>query len=744
MEGRASPVERVAEDGAAAGDLWAALGSRLAASPRVDLWRSVAERLDLGGFVPAPSVSEAREVTGRGGTTYRVLRSPTRRYIRLDEEDAALWSRMDGRRSVREIATAHFLERGSFAPARLARLVCELRAGGFLGPPPIDVFGVLSTRLAARKPSARLAAWANRVLILRLCELPNADRAFGAAYSRVGWLAYTRPATLLWSLLIAVGLLAWGYQFALAEYPIFQTNGSYTLGLITLAILDVVGVNLGLVAQALTVKHQGRSIDRAALVLYSMVPVLEVETTDAWMAERRRRLAVSWSGPCTLLLLGSLLALLALPLEGTELGAFVFKGATIWLANALFSLLPILNLDGYFLLEDYLDMPSLRANSVRFLRSGLAAAVRTRRRLTRDERIWAAYGLFSALLLVLIPVAILEARDLRYAATLRDLWNSPGPLAELQAVAMTALLLGPAALTILRQLATALLELARLGARGWQRWRGRVPGEYVQALAGLPFLRDVPRRELVQIARHLRPRAASAGQVLVSQGGYADEFFLIRSGTVRVEKLTADGGAVLLARLGAGDYFGETALVERVPRTAEVVAETDVRLLVLDAGHFGRWMAGRPRLSESVRRGEVDRERLADVPILRGTDPAELERLAARLLVTRYSAGDEIVREGDHGDRFYFLLDGRVEVAREAGGKSSRLAELEAGDYFGEMALLDDRPRSATVRALTPVEAYSLAAADFRDLLQRLPEAATMRATAADRRRTIDERERSG
>ena len=64
------------------------------------------------------------------------------------------------------------------------------------------------------------------------------------------------------------------------------------------------------------------------------------------------------------------------------------------------------------------------------------------------------------------------------------------------------------------------------------------------------------------------------------------------------------------------------------------------------------------------------------------------------------------------------------------------LAELAAGDFFGEMALLDDGPRTATVRALTPVEAYTLDRAQFRALLGRLPTGDIIR-RAAHRRRPI-------
>jgi CRP-like cAMP-binding protein len=201
----------------------------------------------------------------------------------------------------------------------------------------------------------------------------------------------------------------------------------------------------------------------------------------------------------------------------------------------------------------------------------------------------------------------------------------------------------------------------------------------------------------------------------------------------RVGKLTADGVAVPLAHLGPGDYFGEAALVARVPRTASVVAESDVELLTLDAGHFRRWVGGRLDVAAAVRRSLAERDTLLLFPILRGLGPADLDRLAARLVVTRHSAGDAIVRQGEPGEHFYLIADGRVEVVREDEGRATRLAELGAGDYFGEMALLHKAPRSATVRALTAVETYALGADAFHALLGRLPASTAIRRTAAER-----------
>ena len=69
------------------------------------------------------------------------------------------------------------------------------------------------------------------------------------------------------------------------------------------------------------------------------------------------------------------------------------------------------------------------------------------------------------------------------------------------------------------------------------------------------------------------------------------------------------------------------------------------------------------------------------------------------LLGKEYAEGDPICRQGDPGDRLYVIQTGRVTVLREEGGVEIPVAELKAGDIFGEMAIFDRQPRSATVRA---------------------------------------------
>jgi MFS family permease len=95
---------------------------------------------------------------------------------------------------------------------------------------------------------------------------------------------------------------------------------------------------------------------------------------------------------------------------------------------------------------------------------------------------------------------------------------------------------------------------------------------------------------------------------------------------------------------------------------------------------------------------------LRAIPIFEPLGAPELERLAKALIELQFESGSRVVVEGERGDDFYVIADGRAAV--EAGG--SEVGALEAGDFFGEIALLRDVPRTATVRALTPLRVLAL------------------------------------
>jgi MFS family permease len=109
-------------------------------------------------------------------------------------------------------------------------------------------------------------------------------------------------------------------------------------------------------------------------------------------------------------------------------------------------------------------------------------------------------------------------------------------------------------------------------------------------------------------------------------------------------------------------------------------------------------------IDASITVPEDEVELLRSIPVFQPLSVTALERLADRLIPLRAAAGEEIVHQGDSGDRFYVISEGEVDVSRDG----ERIATLGPRDYFGEIALLRDTPRVATCRAATPVELLAL------------------------------------
>jgi CRP-like cAMP-binding protein len=111
---------------------------------------------------------------------------------------------------------------------------------------------------------------------------------------------------------------------------------------------------------------------------------------------------------------------------------------------------------------------------------------------------------------------------------------------------------------------------------------------------------------------------------------------------------------------------------------------------------------------------------LSSVPIFSSLKKRHLKAIASSGKQLSYRTGTKIVSEGEMGVGFYLILDGNVEVTK--GGK--RLARLGRGQFFGEMALLDNKPRSADVVATEEVTCFALSSWTFLGIVKTYPEIA--------------------
>jgi CRP-like cAMP-binding protein len=207
-----------------------------------------------------------------------------------------------------------------------------------------------------------------------------------------------------------------------------------------------------------------------------------------------------------------------------------------------------------------------------------------------------------------------------------------------------------------------------------------------------------------------------SGMDVVVQGEVGDEFYIVIDG---VADVIDEGGPVVLRQLRRGDSFGKYAMLYRALRAATVRAVTDMRLLRVDRPAFDAYLAPRLILEERLKALAEEREFLAAVPVLAPLGQSAIDLLLPRLVKERYEPGEVIIRQGDRGDRFYMIRGGTAEVMDESATPPRRLAVLSNGGYFGEIALLLDRPRVATVRALVEVTVWSLSRSDFDLVLGR-------------------------
>jgi CRP/FNR family transcriptional regulator, cyclic AMP receptor protein len=127
-------------------------------------------------------------------------------------------------------------------------------------------------------------------------------------------------------------------------------------------------------------------------------------------------------------------------------------------------------------------------------------------------------------------------------------------------------------------------------------------------------------------------------------------------------------------------------------------------------------------------------ELLKKVPLFEGCSKAELRELAKSADELDLREGTVLTREGRPGREFFVLIDGTVEVTK----KGKRVADLQGGDWLGEIALLTDEPRTATVTATSPVDVLVITDRRFRNVVETMPSIALKVLSRVSERLTHD------
>ncbi len=204
---------------------------------------------------------------------------------------------------------------------------------------------------------------------------------------------------------------------------------------------------------------------------------------------------------------------------------------------------------------------------------------------------------------------------------------------------------------------------------------------------------------------------------VITQGEEGDYFYVVEQGQfdIYVSKSGkvepgADGMGNKVATNGPGTSFGELALMYNAPRAATVVSTEPSVLWQLDRVTFRRIL-----MDSAFQRRRMYESFLEEVPLFSSLSNYERSKIADALETTKYPAQTPIIREGDVGDKFYILESGEAEVTKR--GEAKPLKHYGKGDYFGELALLEDKPRFASVTSTTEVKVATLGKDGFQRLL---------------------------
>ncbi|KAJ2720594.1 hypothetical protein GGI07_004511 [Coemansia sp. Benny D115] len=202
------------------------------------------------------------------------------------------------------------------------------------------------------------------------------------------------------------------------------------------------------------------------------------------------------------------------------------------------------------------------------------------------------------------------------------------------------------------------------------------------------------------------------GQSVIVQGGVGDYFYIVERGTFEIYLRKGLDEPSKVAEVVDGGSFGELALMYNAPRAATVTATSEATLWALDRITF------RSLLMERTSRKRRLYERfLETVPLLKSLEPYERQKIADALESVSYAENDTIVQQGEPGNDFFLIEQGTVRVYKtDADGVSREYPSLTQGDYFGELALLDNQPRQATLIACSRTKCARMS----RDAFDRL------------------------
>jgi len=281
----------------------------------------------------------------------------------------------------------------------------------------------------------------------------------------------------------------------------------------------------------------------------------------------------------------------------------------------------------------------------------------------------------------------------------------------------------------------------------------------LMCLKNVSLLKSLPNDQLPIVAKEMTSHSFDRGQKVISQDEMGDELFIIKEGEAAVS-INTEGKEGIVAKLKAGDYFGENALLRNEPRQATIIAESKLVCFKITRSNFQKlglqtqltfgnrkaFFCGRQAEAKSKKPSTKDERDYTlisnalksndNLKVMTSMDDSRCRKLADLMWEENVGTGDDIITEGDMQNAFYFYIvkDGNFEIwqsnspdqqdGRNLGDlmQSKMLSSVGKGGSFGELALLYLVPRAATVKAKTSSVVWVIDRDQFKKTLMPISE----------------------
>ncbi len=251
---------------------------------------------------------------------------------------------------------------------------------------------------------------------------------------------------------------------------------------------------------------------------------------------------------------------------------------------------------------------------------------------------------------------------------------------------------------------------------------------YFQSLKPEDILRSIKLFESLpaSLLKSIAPRAVidnfNPGDLICRHGMFTEKFYLILSGTAKAIIPTEDNPRFELYSLRDGDFFGEEVVTSTEPRDNSILATSELFTLSLEHGDLNEIIIKSDTISTLLDHFYIDRKLRRDlrrIPIFNYLNDELFELVLKKVSLLSIDKNTVIFKEDDPGDAFYLIRKGEVKVFRHKNGEEHLISILGEGEFFGEMALLTDESRNATVITAEKTDLVSICDCDFYTIIEK-------------------------